>query len=453
MNNNLLNKKVAFLSLGCKVNSYETEAIKEQFTGYGSIVVDFEDIADIYVVNTCTVTNIADRKSRQMLHKARNHNPSALIVATGCYVQESHEKLLEECGVNLLIGNRIKGRIAEYVNSYIDDNSSDTIVKMAEDLNEYENLLHVNNYERTRADIKIQDGCNQFCSYCIIPYARGRISSRHEADIINEVEGLVKRGYKEVVLTGIHISSYGFDDLSAGEKQSLQTVSGRIPLIELLEKLSLIEGLLRIRLGSLEPRIVTEEFVARLSELNKVCPHFHLSLQSGCDTVLLRMNRKYNTSQYKEAVELLRRYYYKPSITTDVITGFPGETEEEFNITCDFCRSIAFSDMHIFPYSKREGTKAAAMDGQLDNKTKQSRGKKLSNLMEIYKNVYEEGFESELKDILIEECFEKDGKTYVTGHTTEYVKVVCEGNVEEINSLVTVTMSKERFGKCILGFR
>lgn len=453
MNNNLLNKKVAFLSLGCKVNSYETEAIKEQFTGYGSIVVDFEDVADIYVVNTCTVTNIADRKSRQMLHKARNHNPSALIVATGCYVQESHEKLLEEGGVNLLIGNRIKGRIAEYVNSYIDDNSSDTIVKMAEDLNEYENLLHVNNYERTRADIKIQDGCNQFCSYCIIPYARGRISSRHEADIINEVEGLVKRGYKEVVLTGIHISSYGFDDLSAREKQSLQTVSGRIPLIELLEKLSLIEGLLRIRLGSLEPRIVTEEFVARLSELNKVCPHFHLSLQSGCDTVLLRMNRKYNTSQYKEAVELLRRYYYKPSVTTDVITGFPGETEEEFNITCDFCRSIAFSDMHIFPYSKREGTKAAAMDGQLDNKTKQSRGKKLSNLMEIYKNVYEEGFESELKDILIEECFEKDGKTYVTGHTTEYVKVVCEGNVEEINSLVTVTMSKERFGKCILGFR
>ncbi|MDD6102908.1 MAG: tRNA (N(6)-L-threonylcarbamoyladenosine(37)-C(2))-methylthiotransferase MtaB [Clostridiales bacterium] len=453
MNNNLLNKKVAFLSLGCKVNSYETEAIKEQFTGYGSIVVDFEDVADIYVVNTCTVTNIADRKSRQMLHKARNHNPSALIVATGCYVQESHEKLLEEGGVNLLIGNRIKGRIAEYVNSYIDDNSSDTIVKMAEDLNEYENLLHVNNYERTRADIKIQDGCNQFCSYCIIPYARGRISSRHEGDIINEVEGLVKRGYKEVVLTGIHISSYGFDDLSAGEKQSLQTVSGRIPLIELLEKLSLIEGLLRIRLGSLEPRIVTEEFVARLSELNKVCPHFHLSLQSGCDTVLLRMNRKYNTSQYKEAVELLRRYYYKPSVTTDVITGFPGETEKEFNITCDFCRSIAFSDMHIFPYSKREGTKAAAMDGQLDNKTKQSRGKKLSNLMEIYKNVYEEGFESELKDILIEECFEKDGKTYVTGHTTEYVKVVCEGNVEEINSLVTVTMSKERFGKCILGFR
>lgn len=453
MNNNLLNKKVAFLSLGCKVNSYETEAIKEQFTGYGSIVVDFEDIADIYVVNTCTVTNIADRKSRQMLHKARNHNPSALIVATGCYVQESYVKLLEEGGVNLLIGNRIKGRIAEYVNSYIDDNSSDTIVKMAEDLNEYENLLHVNNYERTRADIKIQDGCNQFCSYCIIPYARGRISSRHEGDIINEVEGLVKRGYKEVVLTGIHISSYGFDDLSAGEKQSLQTVSGRIPLIELLEKLSLIEGLLRIRLGSLEPRIVTEEFVARLSELNKVCPHFHLSLQSGCDTVLLRMNRKYNTSQYKEAVELLRRYYYKPSVTTDVITGFPGETEEEFNITCDFCRSIAFSDMHIFPYSKREGTKAAAMDGQLDNKTKQSRGKKLSNLMEIYKNVYEEGFESELKDILIEECFEKDGKTYVTGHTTEYVKVVCEGNVEEINSLVTVTMSKERFGKCILGFR
>ena len=439
--NRLLNKKVAFLSLGCKVNTYETEAIKQQFKSYGAEICEFDEKADVYVVNTCTVTNIADRKSRQMLRRAKNINPDAVIVATGCYVQESSEAVKEENTVDVIVGNRLKNKVALFVNEYLGGERKEIFVALSDDMTEYEDMTGLSDYHRTRVDIKIQDGCNQFCSYCIIPYARGRISSRNKSEILNEVSTLASRGYKEVVLTGIHISSYGLEDYSLKEQADLKLKNGRMPLIELLEELNSIEGIERIRIGSFEPRIITEEFVRRMAECEKVCPHFHLSLQSGCDSVLKRMNRKYTTGEYKNACDILRKYYYKPSITTDIIVGFPGETEEEFETTVNFVEEIRFASIHIFPYSRRAGTVADRMDGQLTNSVKQDRGRVLGETESILRKKYETSFSGDIKAILIEEVVEIDGASYCIGHTPEYVSVICHGNEEDINKIVDVKMS------------
>jgi threonylcarbamoyladenosine tRNA methylthiotransferase MtaB len=442
--NNLMNKSAAFLSLGCKVNAYETEAIKEQFSKYGCKIVDFKEKADIYVVNTCTVTNIADRKSRQMLHKAKSENPDAFVVATGCYVQESADKLEEDGGINLLVGNRLKNKIADYVNNYIADAGSQVFKIVSNDIEEFESMTLISDYQRARVDIKIQDGCNQFCTYCIIPYARGRISSRKMNEVLEEAAGLSKKGYKEIVLTGIHISSYGFDKLSAGEKASLRTNDGSMPLVDLIEELEKIDGIERIRIGSIEPRIVNEEFAKRISNCKKLCPHFHLSLQSGCDTVLSRMNRKYSTEEYLKACEILRKYYDRPSITTDIIVGFPGETMEEFIQTKNYTRKVGFAAIHIFPYSKREGTIAAKMDGQLSNKVKQERARELAEVEKELRDTYEKSFAGEQKEILIEEIKEEAGIKYAVGHTPEYVQVAILGNESDINKMLSVTMTDTR---------
>lgn len=439
--NRLLDKKVAFLSLGCKVNTYETEAIKQQFKSYGAEICEFDEKADVYVVNTCTVTNIADRKSRQMLRRAKNLNPDAVIVATGCYVQESSEAVKEENTVDVIVGNRLKNKVASYVNEYLGGERKDVFVALSEDMTEYEDMTGLSDYHRTRVDIKIQDGCNQFCSYCIIPYARGRISSRNKSEILNEVRTLASRGYKEVVLTGIHISSYGLEDYSLKEQADLKLKNGRMPLIELMEELNAIEGIERIRTGSFEPRIITEEFVSKMAECEKVCPHFHLSLQSGCDSVLKRMNRKYTTEEYKNACDILRKYYYKPSITTDIIVGFPGETQEEFETTVNYVEEIEFAAIHIFPYSRRAGTVADRMEGQLTNSVKQDRGRLLGETESRLRKKYETSFSGDIKEILLEEIVEIDGTSYCIGHTPEYVSVICHGNEEDINKIVDVKMS------------
>lgn len=451
--NNLLDKKVALLSLGCKVNSYETEAIRQQFMSYGALICEFEEKADVYIVNTCTVTNIADRKSRQMLRRARNNNPDAVIVATGCYVQESADDLKKENIVDLIIGNRMKNMIASYVNDYISGNVITGFVAMSSDMNDYEKMSALTDYHRTRVDIKIQDGCNQFCSYCIIPYARGRICSRSRSEIVNEVKNLASRGYREVVLTGIHISSYGLEDYSLKEQAELKTKDGKMPLIELLCELNGIEGLDRIRIGSFEPRIITEEFVSKMAECEKIMPHFHLSLQSGCDTVLKRMNRKYNTSEFMEACEILRKYYYKPSITTDIIVGFPGETEDEYSITESFVDQVKFAAIHIFPYSRRSGTVADRMEGQLTNSEKQRRSKRLSKYESLHRTSYELSFRDEIRPVLIEECIEIDGESYCMGHTPEYVSVICQGSSSDVNEIIDVKMSDTYFHNHIFSVR
>ena len=436
----LTDKKAAFLSLGCKVNAYETESIKQSFISYGAEIVDFKEIADIYVVNTCTVTNIADRKSRQMLHRAKKLNPEAIIVATGCYVQESAEKLKEEGCVDVLIGNRLKNKVAELTALYISEGKKECRIYLNENENDYEEMNFVSSYKNSRVDIKIQDGCNQFCSYCIIPYARGRISSRNPLSVISEVESLASRGYKEVVLTGIHISSYGLDECSRSEQAKLRRIDGRMPLVELVEKINEIPGIERIRIGSFEPRIVDEEFAERLSACDKFMPHFHLSLQSGCDSVLQRMNRKYSCSEYINSCEILRKYFYKPSITTDIIVGFPGETEEEFSETCEFVKKAGFAAIHIFPYSVREGTRAAGMPGQLTNEEKSKRAERLAEIEKTLRKEYETSFDGEYRKILVEEKIMIDGREYAVGFTPEYVKTVTEAEAE-VNELFEVKMS------------
>ena len=364
-------KNVALHNLGCKVNSYEIEVMQQKLQEKGYNIVPFDEVADIYIVNTCTVTNIADRKSRQMLHRARQLNPNAIVVAVGCYVQTGREAIEGDDSIDLAIGNNRKKDIVTILEEFLrerglevpaegrDKTLHGTTILDINHTDEYEEMTLRQTAEHTRAYIKIQDGCNQFCSYCAIPYARGRVRSRREEDVLEEIRGLVAAGFKEIVLTGIHISSYGID--FDGKK----AYSGESRLIDLVERIHDLEGLERIRLGSLEPRIVRSEAVRRLSALPKVCPHFHLSLQSGSDTVLKRMNRHYTTGEYYTSVELLRRYFGQPAITTDIIVGFPGETEEEFAQTEAFLEKVCFYEMHIFKYSKREGTTAAAMPGQV----------------------------------------------------------------------------------------
>ena len=415
-------KKVALHNLGCKVNSYEIDVMQQILQENGYEIVSFDQIADIYIVNTCTVTNIADRKSRQMLHKAKAKNPDAIVVAVGCYVQTGEETVRKDECIDLAIGNNRKKDIATILMQYLKEHEGEKERAFAEDVidinhtDEYEEMQLTHTAEHTRAYIKIQDGCNQFCSYCIIPYARGRVRSRKQEDIIREVEGLAKSGYLEIVLTGIHISSYGTD---FKEKDALK---------ELIYRLHEMEGIERIRLGSLEPRIMTEDFVAAISKLPKICPHFHLSLQSGCDATLKRMNRHYTTADFEATVERLRKYFANCAVTTDVIVGFPGETEEEFEETRAYLERLQLYEMHIFKYSKRQGTRAAVMPEQVPDQIKAKRSDILLKMEEKFSKQFRERFVGKELEVLIEEEKQIEGKTYMVGHSKEYICVAIAGN-------------------------
>ena len=382
-------KKAALHNLGCKVNAYETEAMQHLLEEAGYEIVPFTQKADVYVINTCSVTNMADRKSRQMLHKAKKNNPDSIVVAAGCYVQTSEKEVLNDLSVDIVIGNDRKHDLVRLLEEYSLDSVNDTVDDINDGKHDFEELFIDQTKEHTRAFIKVQDGCNQFCSYCIIPYARGRVRSRRFENVIAEVERLAANGFKEVVLTGIHLSSYGVD---------FEEATG---LLELIQAVNAVKGIERIRLGSLEPKIVTEHFASELSKLDKICPHFHLSLQSGCDATLKRMNRKYTTKEYERGCELLRKYFVHPAITTDVIVGFPGETDEEFEQTKAYLEHIHFYEMHIFKYSKRKGTRAAVMPDQIDEQVKAARSEKLialghdmskSFFFHIYKLIFYSSF-------------------------------------------------------------
>jgi len=404
-------KKVALHNLGCKVNSYETEAMEQMLMKAGYEIVKFgEEAADIYIVNTCSVTNIADRKSRQMLHRAKKLNKDAIVIATGCYVQAEGSELQLDDAVDIVIGNNKKADLLHIIEEYENNNTKNSAIIDINKTEEYEELSINSVCEHTRAYIKIQDGCNQFCSYCIIPYTRGRVRSRNHELVVNEVNGLVAKGYKEIVLTGIHLSSYGID-------------LGNTNLLNLIIALNGVEGLERIRLGSLEPRIITEEFASVISKLEKVCPHFHLSLQSGCDATLKRMNRRYDAAEYYEKCELLRKYYIHPAITTDVIVGFPGETDEEFDTTKAFLEKVNFYEMHIFKYSRRKGTVADKMSGQVSDQIKNLRSKALIELVDVMSNEFNLYYEDKYVEVLFEEVNNFEGIEYAIGHTKEYIKV------------------------------
>lgn len=425
-----MKKTVAFCTLGCKVNQYETDAMRGSFEAEGYEVKEFSQEASVYVINTCTVTNMADRKSRQMMHRAKKKNPDGIIVAVGCYVQAAKEQLEEDTLIDLVIGNNMKSQVVQIVEQYIQDNrhteDRDAYVADIAHSHEYETMHIETVSEHTRAYIKIQDGCNQFCSYCIIPYARGRVRSRKMEDILQEVRNLTANGYKEIVLTGIHISSYGLDFKHTADEQEDYGPFKNSALIDLIEALSGIEGLERIRLGSLEPRIITENFVRRLCKVPQICPHFHLSLQSGCDETLKRMNRHYTTALYLEKCGILRQYFDRPALTTDVIVGFPGETEEEFAQTERFLETVHFSDMHIFKYSKRRGTKAADMPNQIDPQIQSVRSEKLIALGERMKDDFLEACKDQEQIVLIEEETEIDGTKYMTGHSKNYIRCAFE---------------------------
>ena len=424
-------KKVALHNLGCKVNAYETEAMQEMLEKEGYEIVPFKEGADIYIINTCTVTNIADRKSRQMLHRARKMNPDAIVVAAGCYVQaqenEHHE--LDSC-IDIVIGNNKKQDLIQILDEYESKCKKEEVIDINH-TNEYENLNLSRTGEHTRAYIKVQDGCNQFCSYCIIPFARGRVRSRSLEDVVQEVTTLSGNGYKEVVLTGIHLSSYGidFEAQEAGKKTDLLT---------LILAVHEIPGIERIRLGSLEPRIITEEFAKTIAGLPKMCPHFHLSLQSGCDATLKRMNRRYTTGEYYEKCELLRKYFDHPALTTDVIVGFPGETEEEFEESKAFVDKVNFYETHIFKYSKREGTRAAVMENQVPEQIKAERSAQLIELGAKKQEAYEKEMVGKNVEILVEEPAQINGKEVQVGHTKEYIKVALESDENLQNQIVKV---------------
>ena len=419
-------KKVAFITLGCKVNQYETNAMAQKFIEKGYTVIEEKEKADIYVINTCTVTNMSDRKSRQMLRRVKETNPNAIVVAVGCYVQVAEKELEQIPEIDIILGNNEKADIVTYVENYIKDN-----IKKAE----IDDVLHKTDFvefgditftEKTRAVIKVQDGCDRFCSYCIIPYARGRVRSRRPEHIISEVKAIAQKGIKEIIITGIHIASYGKD------------FKNGYVLIDLLEELNKIEGIKRIRLGSLEPLLITQEFMERLVKLDKICHHFHLSLQSGCDETLKRMNRRYNTLQFKEIVELLRKYYKDVILTTDIIVGFPQETEEEFTQTYKFLEEIKFYKMHIFKYSQRKGTKAAIMPNQIDGNIKEERSKKLIELSDKNQLEYNQKYCNQKVEVLFEE--EKEGIYY--GHTENYLLVTCKTTENLENKIKTVTCQK-----------
>jgi threonylcarbamoyladenosine tRNA methylthiotransferase MtaB len=424
-----MKKKVALHNLGCKVNAYEVEAMQQLLENAGYETVPFEEGADVYVINTCTVTNIADRKSRQMLHKAKKMNPDAIVVATGCYAQADTEKLKEDTAVDLILGNNQKTQIVEALEEYEKEHAKQVQVIEINHTKEYEELSISSTAEHVRAYIKVQDGCNQFCTYCIIPFARGRVRSRKIEEVLSEVETLAAKGYKEVVLTGIHLSSYGVD-FPKEERESL---------LSLIQAVSRVEGISRIRLGSLEPRIITEEFLEGIVKTGKVCPHFHLSLQSGCNKTLKNMNRRYSAQEYAEKCELIRKFYPAPALTTDVIVGFPQETEEDFEESYEFVKKIHFYETHIFKYSRRHGTKAASMDGQLTEAAKAQRSDRMLELHEIRAREYEEAMIGKKMELLLEEEIEIDGRPWYVGHSKEYVRaVISKTDAHRVNDLVTV---------------
>ena len=447
-------KKAALHNLGCKVNAYETEAMQEMLEQAGYEIVPFKEGADVYVINTCTVTNIADRKSRQMLHRARKLNPDAVVVAAGCYVQAQDGKEVDPC-IDIVIGNNHKKDLVRILGEYEEErakrredelrerdgeneNGCGTGGRHAayevEDINrtkEYEALHLTRTGEHTRAYIKVQDGCNQFCTYCIIPYARGRVRSRNLQDVEQEVRALAANGYREIVLTGIHLSSYGID------------FDGKRHLLDLIRTVHEVEGIMRIRLGSLEPGIVTEEFARELASMPKICPHFHLSLQSGCDATLKRMNRRYTSGEYYERCRILRKYFDAPALTTDVIVGFPGETEEEFRESLDFVDKVDFYETHIFKYSRREGTKAASMQDQVDEQTKTKRSAIMIALGEKKRKAYERGFIGKEVEVLVEEDAVISGKPVQTGHTKEYIKIALDTKENLRNCIVNVQIDND----------
>ena len=419
-------KNVALFNLGCKVNSYEMEGMRQALVEKGYHIVPFDETADIYVVNTCTVTNIADRKSRQMLHRAKQQNPKAIVVAVGCYVQTGREAVEKDESIDLAIGNNRKKDIAEILEEFLKEREEGrrpdktlhgtTILDIAH-IREYEEMQLKHTAEHTRAYIKVQDGCNQFCSYCAIPYSRGRVRSRSAEDVLREIRGLAEAGYKEAVLTGIHLGSYGIDF----EEQPGLKGQGR--LIDLIEQVHEIRGLERIRLGSLEPRIITPDAAARLAALPKLCPHFHLSLQSGCDRTLKRMNRHYTVGEYYESVEILRECFDVPAITTDVIVGFPGETEEEFCCTESFLEKVGFYEMHIFKFSRRRGTAADRMPDQVPDQVKTLRSSRLFKLEHRQSMEFRRHYIGREAEVLLEDRTEIAGRDYWVGHTKDYVKV------------------------------
>ena len=414
-----MGKSCALRNLGCKVNEYETDAMKQQMAAAGYEIREFEETADVYIINTCSVTNIADRKSRQMIHQARKRNPEAIVVAAGCYVQARSEELIREGSCDIVVGNDRKGNLPALIEEFLETRKT---VRAVEDLKQqrpYEELSLTERVDHTRAFVKIQDGCNQFCSYCIIPFTRGRVRSRRQEEVLREVRLLAEKGYREVVLTGIHLSSYGLDFTGETVYQPEKSEA----LLSLLKELEEVPGLERIRLGSLEPRVITREFVERIVGFKKLCPHFHLSLQSGCDETLRRMNRKYTTAEYAESVRLLREAYPHPAITTDVITGFAGETEEEFEETKAFLEKMKLYEIHVFPFSARKGTRAELMPGQNPESVKKERCRELLAMTERQSRTFREDYVGREAEVLLEETVEIGQTLYTIGHTKDYVTV------------------------------
>ena len=432
-------RTAALHNLGCKVNSYETEAMQQLLEEAGYEIVSFHEKADVYIINTCSVTNIADRKSRQMLHRAKKQNPEAVVVAAGCYVQSAAEELKADLAVDVIIGNNKKQDLVPILEEYFKDRTDSSHVIEINETHEYERLSIHKIADHTRAFLKIQDGCNQFCSYCIIPYTRGRVRSRRPEEVVAEVRELAAAGYQEVVLTGIHLSSYGVD-FKEEENENL---------LSLIRQVHEVEGIRRIRLGSLEPRIITDDFAKALASMPKFCPHFHLSLQSGCDETLKRMNRHYTTEEYAAGCDILRRYFDNPAITTDVIVGFPGETEEEFEATKAFLERIGFYEMHIFKYSRRAGTRADRMPEQVPEQIKNVRSEALLLLEKQMSKAYRENFLGKKKTVLLEEKTEIEGRAYMIGHTMEYVKAVVP-YADDLKNKMTEGVLKEALNDEVL---
>ena len=425
-------KTVAFHNLGCKVNAYEIEMMQQNALKAGWQIVDFSQKADIYVINTCSVTNIADRKSRQMLHKAKKQNNDAVVVAVGCYAQTDTKGAQADEAVDIVIGNNHKSELVSIVEDYMASKLNNVVVEDLSKPVEYEDCGIDASILRTRVDVKIQDGCDQFCTYCIIPYARGRIRSRRPEQVTEEITGLAKAGYREVVITGIHLSSYGLDLLE--EPTSYNAVAKKAftneALIDVIERVAGIEGIERVRLGSLEPRVITKEFLERISAIKEICPHFHLSLQSGCDDTLVRMNRRYTCDEYAQSVRLIREYFEHPAITTDIIVGFPMESEEEFERSKNFVESIGFYETHIFKYSRRKGTVADRMQGQLTDAVKSARSDVHEQICAVNKRAFETKLIGKEEEILTEEHIIYEGNTYTVGHTKNYVRMAVFGQLE-----------------------
>lgn len=439
-------KTVAFHTLGCKVNTYETEAMQQLMESAGYKCVEFTKRADVYIINTCSVTNIADRKSRQMLHRARKMNEDAIVVAAGCYVESAKNKIDEDLSIDIIVGNNNKNDIVNIINEYLQDKIKNKFIIDINKETEYEefNISKINDH--TRAFIKVQDGCNQFCSYCIIPFTRGRVRSRKMENIIDEVKSLSASGYKEIVLTGIHLSSYGVDFLDESYNKRMEKLTQteesdeefvtKNELLCLIENIANIEGIERVRIGSLEPRIIQENFIKSLSKIDKFCPHFHLSLQSGCDKTLKSMNRKYTADEFYEGVKLIRKYFDSPAITTDIIVGFPGETKKDFEESRAFVEKVKFYETHIFPYSIREGTKAANMP-QVDGNEKVQRANILNEINLKNQKEFRALRIGKEDELLCEEIFIKDGIEYFTGYTKEYVKVAVLNSDLKTNDIVS----------------